>query len=202
MKLYFSPGACSMAPHIALREAGLTFELEKVDVRAKKTADGGDYLKINPKGYVPAFRLDNGEMLTESAVILQYIADQKPESGLAPRFGTMERYRLMEWLNFCASEIHKTLGALFKPNVTPEWRDNQIELFGRRADFLSAQLGAKPYLMGEKFTVVDAYLFTLLSWTGYLKVDLSRWPTLTDYKARVAARPAVKETLRAEGLAK
>lgn len=202
MKLYFSPGACSTAPHICLREAGLTFALEKVDLRAKKTESGGDYLKVNPKGYVPALQLDNDEVLTETAVILQYIADQKPEAGLAPRFGTMERYRLMEWLNFCAAEIHKTLGALYNPNVTPEWRENQVTLFGRRAGFLSEKLDGKQYLMGDKFAVVDAYLFTLLNWTNFLKVDMSRWPKLQDYKSRVAARPAVKETLRAEGLAK
>lgn len=202
MELYFSPGACSMAPHIALREAGLEFELDKVDVRAKKTQNGGDYLKINPKGYVPALELDNNEVLTEAAVILQYIADRRPESGLAPKLGTMERYRLMEWLNFCATEIHKTLGALFKPNVTPEMRENQIALFGKRADILVQQLDGKPYAMGDKFTVVDAYLFTLLGWTNVLKVDTSKWPVLADYRARVAARPAVKETLRAEGLAK
>lgn len=202
MKLYFSPGACSMAPHIALRESGQTFEIARVDIRAKKTESGEDYLKINPKGYVPALALDNGEILTESAIILQYIADQKPESGLAPRFGTMQRYRLMEWLNFCAAEIHKTLGALYNPKVTPEWRENQIALFGKRADYVSEQLDNKPYVMGDKFTVADAYLFTLLNWTGFLKVDTGPWPRLNEYKARVAARPAVKETLRAEGLAK
>lgn len=202
MKLYFSPGACSMAPHIALREAGLAFDLVKVDIRAKKTADGEDYLKVNPNGYVPTLRLDSGEALTESAIILQYIADQRPESGLAPKFGTMERYRLMEWLNFCASEIHKTLGALYNPKVTPEWRENQVALFGRRCDFLRTRLDGKPYLMGDRFTVADAYLYTLLNWTNFLKVDMSNWPTLTGYKSRVAARPAVKETLRAEGLGK
>jgi glutathione S-transferase len=136
MKLYFTPGACSMAVNIALHEIGHKFEMVKVDLRQHQTENGEDYYRINPKGYVPALGLDNGEVLTEDAVLLQYVADLKPESGLAPKAGTMERYRLMEWLNFISSEIHKTLGALFNPNITPEWKEDRIALFGRRCDYL------------------------------------------------------------------
>lgn len=202
MKLYFSPGACSMAPHIILREAGYRFDLDKVDHATKRTASGEDFTQVNPNGYVPAFRLDNGQVLTEGSVIMQYLADQKPESNLAPKAGTLERYRLMEWLNFISSEVHKTLGALFNPKITPEWKENQVALFGRRCDHLVRALGNKLYLMGDKFSIADAYLFTVLSWTGYLKVDISKWPTLKDYVARVNARPAVEEAMRAEGLIK
>jgi glutathione S-transferase len=202
MKLYYYPGACSMAVHIALREAGIAFELDKVDLAKHQTANGEDYYQINPKGYVPALRLDDGQVLTEDAVLLQYVADLKPASGLAPKAGTMERYRLMEWLNFISSEVHKTLSALFNPKITPEWKDNQIALFGRRCDFLVKALGSKPYLMGDKFTIADAYLFTILGWANLFKLDMSKWPTLIDYAGRIAARPAVKEAMKAEGLIK
>ncbi len=202
MKLYYYPGACSMAVHIALREAGIPFDLDKVDLAKHQTADGKDFYKINPKGYVPALRLDDGQVLTEDAVLLQYVADLKPASGLAPKAGTMERYRLMEWLNFISSEVHKTLGALFNPKITPEWKDNQIALFGRCCDFLVKTLGSKPYLMGDKFTIADAYLFTILGWANFFKLDMSKWPALTDYAGRIAARPAVKEAMKAEGLIK
>ena len=200
MKLYFAQGACSMAPHIVLREAGYAFDMEKVDLANKKTAGGGDYRKINPKGYVPALELDDGQILTEVGVIMQYLADRKPACGLAPAAGTMERYRLMEWLNFIATEIHKQLGALFNPRTTPAWRENQVARFSARCDFVSGQLSGKPYLMGDKFTAADAYLFTTLNWTGMLKVDMSKWPALKEYMARVAARPAVREAMKAEGL--
>jgi glutathione S-transferase len=202
MKLYYTPGACSMAVNIALHEIGRQFDMVKVDLRQHKTENGEDYYQINPKGYVPALGLDNGEVLTEDAVLLQYVADQKPEAGLAPRAGTMERYRLMEWLNFISSEIHKTLGALFNPKITPEWKDNQIALFGRRCDYLVKALGNKPFLMGDKFTIADAYLFTILGWANYFKLDMSKWPTLKEYADRIAARPAVKEAMKAEGLIK
>jgi glutathione S-transferase len=202
MKLYFAAGACSMAPHIVLREAAYTFDLESVDLATKQTASGEDYTRINPKGYVPALRLDNGEILTEVAVVLQYLADQKPESGLAPKTGTMERYRLMEWLNFVSSEIHKQFGPLFNPKITPEWKANQLDLLGRRFDYLTERLNGRPYLMGDQFTVVDAYLFTALNWSPLFKVDLGKWPRLKDYIARVAARPAVHEAMSAEGLRK
>lgn len=201
MKLYYYPGACSMAVHIALREAGYEFELDKVDLGAKRTASGEDYNQVNAKGYVPALRLDDGQVLTEDAVLLQYVADHKPEAGLAPPLGSMERYRLMEWLNFTSTEIHKTLGALFNPKITSEWRENQVALFGRRADWLAARLGNKPYLMGDKFTVADAYLFTVLRWCKLHKVDTTRWPVLNDYSVRIAIRPAVVAAMKAEGLA-
>ena len=200
MKLYYAPGACSLAPHIALREAGYTFDLEKVDLANKLTESGEDFTEINVKGYVPALKLDDGQVLTEAAVTLLYIADQKPESGLAPKAGTMDRYRLLELLNLISSEVHKTLGALFNPNITPEWKQNQITTFGKRSDFLTQQLDGKPHLMGEQFTIADAYLFTILGWTNLHKVDMSKWPALTDYMGRVAARPAVTEAMRVEGL--
>jgi glutathione S-transferase len=202
MKLYYYPGACSMAVHIALREAGIPFEMDKVDLAKHQTANGEDYYKINPKGYVPALRLDDGQILTEDAVLLQYVADQKPQSGLAPKAGTMERYRLMEWLNFISSELHKTLGALFNPKIIPEWKQDRIALFGRRCDFLVQQLGDKPYLMGDMFTIADAYLFTIFGWTNLFKLDMGKWPSLQSYAGRVAARPAVKEAMKAEGLIK
>lgn len=200
MKLYFSPGACSMAPHIVLREAAYRFDLEKVDLAKKQTESGENYMNINPKGYVPALRLDDGEVLTEAAVILQYLADQKPESGLAPKPGTKERYRLMEWLNFVSSEIHKPFGSLFNSKIPAEWRENQVELLGRRFDYLADQLNGKLYLGGDPFTVADAYLFTVLNWSALLKVDLKKWPRLQDYITQVAARASVKEAMRAEGL--
>ena len=202
MKLYYYPGACSMAVHIALREAGIPFDLDKVDLAKKRAESGEDYAKVNPKGYVPALRLDDGQILTEVAVLLQYVADLKPASGLAPKAGTIERYRLMEWLNFISSEVHKTLSALFNPKITPEWKDNQVALFGRRCDFLVQQLGGKPLLTGDKFTIADAYLFTILGWAHLFKLDMGKWPALQSYAARIAARPAVKEAMKAEGLLK
>ncbi len=202
MKLYFYPGACSMAPHIVLREAGYRFDLDKVDLAKKQTASGENYSQVNPKGYVPALRLDDGQVLTEAAVILQYLADHKPESGLAPKAGTLERYRLMEWLNFIAAEMHKTLGALFNPRITPEWKEDRIALFGRRCDFLVRTLDGKPYLMSDKFSVADAYLFTILGWANLFKLDMGKWPALQSYAERIAARPAVREAMKAEGLIK
>ncbi len=202
MKLYFSPGACSMAPHIALRELGLTADVEQVDLRAKLTKSGEDYSRVNPKGYVPALRLDDGQVLTEVAVILQYLADQKPEAGLLAKTGTLERYHVLEWLNFISSEIHKQFGPFFNPKITPEWRENQVDLLGRRFDYVSAQLQGKSYLMGEKFTVADAYLFTILAWHRFANIDLGKWPALKDYHARIAARPAVQATMKTEGLIK
>jgi glutathione S-transferase len=202
MKLYFTPGACSMAPHIVLGELGLAVDVEQVDLRAKRTQGGDDYTQVNPKGYVPALRLDNGDLLTEVAVILQYLADQKPEAGLIPKTGTLERYHVLEWLNFISSEIHKQFGPFFNPKITAEWRDNQVSLLGRRFDYVSAQLNGKSYLMGDKFTVADAYLFTILGWHQLAGLDLGKWPALKDYHARIAARPAVQATMKAEGLIK
>ena len=202
MKLYFSPGACSMAADIALHEAGIAFTPERVDLATKKTASGADFTEVNPKGYVPALGLDDGGVLTEAGTVLQYIADRKPEAGLAPAAGTMERYRLMEWLNFISSELHKGFGPLWNPKTPEEVRKAAIAQLGKRFDYVAGALGAKPYLMGDKFTVADAYLFTVLNWTNLHKVDIAPWPTLQAYVARVAARPKVRETLQAEGLVK
>jgi glutathione S-transferase len=200
MKLYYSPGACSMAPHIVAREAGLALDLVKVDIPNKKTASGEDYWLINRKGYVPALQLDDGQVLTEVAVICQYLADQKPESGLAPRFGTMERYREMEWLNFASSEVHKQIGALFNPNLTPEMKEVQLAVIARRLNTLEKLLDGKSYAMGGQFTAADAYLFTVLNWTDRLKIELGKWPNIKGFMTRVGARLKVQETLKAEGL--
>jgi len=202
MKLYYVPGACSMAPHIALREAGLSFEIDKMDPATRRTEQGEDYLKVNPKGSVPALRLDNGEVLTEVAVVLQYIADQKPGANLAPATGSMARYRLAEWLNYISSEVHKQLGPFFNPKLPPEWRENQVSLLSKRFDILAAHLKSHAYLMGDSITVADVYLFTVLNWCNLIKVDLSKWPALTEYLGRIASRPAVQATLKAEGLVK
>jgi glutathione S-transferase len=202
MKLYYSPGACSMAPHIVAAEAGLKLDLVKVDIPNKKTADGGDFWAVNPKGYVPALQLDNGEVLTEVGVIIQYLADQKPESGLAAKPGSMERYHQMEAVNFAATEVHKQIGALFNPKMTPEMKEVQLGVIERRLNPLDKALAGKQYIMGDKFTVADAYLFTVLNWTSMHKIDLGKWPNIQAFMGRVAARPKVQETLKAEGLVK
>ena len=202
MKLYYSPGACSLAPHIVLREAGFEFDLEKVSPAAKKTASGEDFTQINPKGYVPVLKLDDGHMLTEGPAIDQYLADKKPTSGLAPANGTMERYHLIEWLNFISTELHKQFGPLFKPSTPQETRQTQVDLLGKRFDYVVDQLKNKQYLTGDVFTIADAYLFTVLNWGDVLKLDMSKWPVLQKYVARVAARPQVQAALKAEGLLK
>ena len=202
MKLYYSPGACSLSPHIVLREAGLTFDLEKTSTKDKTTASGADFWKINPKGYVPALQLDSGEVLTEGPAIVQYIADQKPESGLAPKAGTLERYRLQEWLNFITSEMHKGIGGMFNPAMPAEFKQATIEKVQTRLAWIDGQLKGKDYLMGSQFTVADAYLFTVLRWTAVFKIDLGQYPAIKAYMARVEARPKVMEALMAEGLKK
>jgi glutathione S-transferase len=202
MKLYFSPGACSLSPHIVAREAGIPVDLVKVDLKARKLEGGVDYARINGKGYVPALALDDGTLLTEGPAIVQYLADRRPEAGLAPANGTIERYRLQEWLNFLTSEIHKSFSPLFNPQAAEGWKQAARDSITRRFDWLAERLGPNPYLMGERFSVADAYLFTLLNWCTWTGVDLARWPALKDYHARVAARPKVQEALRAEGLAK
>ena len=199
MKLYFSPGACSLSVHIVLREGKFKFDIDKVDLAAKKTASGEDYLAINPKGYVPALALDDGTTLTEANVILQYLADQKPRRGLAPKPRTLERYKLMEWLTFTSSELHKTLGDFFNPKMTPEWREAKLERLGKRFDYLEKALAGDQYLMGE-FTIADAYLFNVLNWTNIHKIDLANWPNIQAYMRRVAERPTVKKAMKAEGL--
>ncbi|MEI6719448.1 MAG: glutathione transferase GstA [Betaproteobacteria bacterium] len=202
MKLYYAPGACSMAPHIVATEAGLKLDLVKVDIPNKKTADGADFWAVNPKGYVPALQLDSGEVLTEVGVIIQYLADQKPESGLLAKAGSMERYHQMEAINFAATEVHKQLGALFNPKMTPEMREVQMGVIERRFNPLEKSLAGKQFIMGDKFTVADAYLFNVLNWTNPLKIDLAKWPNIQAYMGRVGARPKVQETLKAEGLVK
>ena len=201
MNLYYSPGACSLAPHIVMREASIAVDLKKVDLKAKQY-EGGDYRKVNGKGYVPAVALEDGSVLTEAPVIMQYLADQKPEAGLAPKAGTTERYRLQEWLNFITSELHKGMGNFFNPALTDEWRKAVTDRLGLRFDWLAKQLEGKKYLMGDGFSIADAYLFTILNWAGPSKFDLGKWPVLQEYHKRVAARPRVQEALKAEGLVK
>jgi glutathione S-transferase len=202
MKLYYSPAACSLAPHIALREAGLAFGLEKVDLKTKKTEGEADYTRVNPKGYVPALQFDDGSALTEVAAILQWVADEAPDKNLAPAAGTMERYHLVEWLNFIAMELHRPMGALFKPDLPEATRSALSETLTRRLDYLQQQLGSKPYLMGAHFTVADGYLFNVLNWSRWVKFDLAPWGGLVEFVARVSARPAVQAALKAEGLIK
>ncbi len=202
MKLYYSPGACSLSPHIVSREAGIPLELKKVNLKEKTVEGGGDYWKVNGRGYVPSLELDNGEILTEGPAIVQYLADQKPESGLAPKQGTFERYRLQEWLNFITAEIHKGFSPLFKPNTPDEYKRISKENLATRFDWIERQLEGRQYVMGERFTVADAYLFVVLSWTQPMQMDLSKWPNIRAYLERVRARPAVQEALKAEGLIK
>jgi glutathione S-transferase len=202
MKLFYAPGACSLSPHIALLEAGLEATLVKVDTKAHKTEGGGDYYAVNPKGYVPLLELDDGDRLTEGPAIVQYIADRNPTAKLAPAAGTMERYHLQEWLNFITAELHKQFSSLFQAATPAEFKETLKEKIGKRFDWVAEQLKGKDYLMGDTFTVADAYLFTMLTWTKHVGIDLARWPVLTTYKARVAARPKVREAMIAEGLIK
>jgi glutathione S-transferase len=202
MKLYYSPAACSLSPHIAAREAGVAIELVKVDLDQHKTADGADFYAVNPKGYVPFLVLDNGSTLSEGPAIVQYLADRAPASGLAPAAGTAERYRLQEWLNYISTELHKGMGSLFDGAMPAEYKTVIKERIGKRFDFVTRALEGKTYLMGDTFTVADGYLFTVLGWTKWLGIDLAQWPVLTQYVARVGARPKVVEALKAEGLVK
>ena len=203
MKLYYAPGACSLAPHIVLCETGLPFALAKVDLHGSgRTEDGREFRAINPKGYVPALELDDGSVLTEVGVLLQYIADRSPKAALAPQAGTMERYRLQEWLNFIATEIHKGYGPLWNPKADDAEKERARQRLAGRFDWLSSELSSRDYLAGTAFGIADAYLFTVLSWSPYTGVDLGRWPVLGRYLARIAARPAVQEALKAEGLLK
>lgn len=202
MKLYYAPGACSLASHIALREAGLPVELVKVDLGSKRTETGVDFRTVNSKGYVPTVELDDGQRLTEGPAILQYIADKVPTRGLAPSPGTMERYRLQEWLNFISTELHKQYSPLFDRQADEAVKQRQRERLAERLGWVSRQLGERDYLMGSNFSVADAYLFTVLSWSGLVGVDLSGLAALTAFVARVGAREAVQAALRAEGLLK
>lgn len=202
MKLYFSPGACSLSPHIVLRETGLSFELEQVDLRAKKTKNGADFLQINPKGQVPVLALDDGDRLTEGPAIVQYIADKAPESGLVPPAGSKERYRVQEWLNFITSELHKNFSPLFRPNTPDDYKPVAKENLASRFGYLDRHLADRKYLMGDQFTVADAYLFTILNWTKFQSIDLGQWPNVKAYVERVGARPKVQDAMKAEGLLK
>lgn len=200
MKLYYAPGACSMAPHIVALEAGQQLDLVKVDIPQKKTEYGEDYWKINSKGYVPALVLESGEVVTEVAVICQYLADQHPQSGLISQFGSPERYREMSALNFAATEVHKQIGALFNPMLTPEMRAVQVATISRRLNALEQMLDGRSYIMGERFTVADAYLFTVLNWTILHKIDTSQWPNIQNYMKRVESREKVRKAMEEEGL--
>jgi glutathione S-transferase len=202
MKLYYSPGACSLSPHIALREAGLPFQLVMASPKTKKLADGSDYLAINPKGQVPLLELDDGERLSEGPVIVQYIADQAPASGLAPAAGTMARYRLQEWLNYITSELHKGFAPLFNPATPADYKPQVHTRLASQFAWVDSQLEGRSYLLGDSFTVADAYLFTVAGWGKYVGLDLGGLQNLSAYLARVAARPAVQEAMKAEGLIK
>lgn len=200
MKLYYSPGACSLSPHIILNEGGFSFDKEKVDLTSKKTETDADYTAVNPDGYVPALVLDDGQVLTEGPAIIQYLADCVPEKKLAPPMGTIERYRLMQWLNFISTELHKGFSPLFNPQAPEEWKAVATAQLARRLSTVSQQLEGKAWLLGNDFTVADAYLFTVLGWGRYVGVDMERWPVLKAYQGRVFMRPAVQSTLKAEGL--
>jgi len=201
-KLYYSPGACSLSPHIVLREAGLPFQLVMASTKTKKLADGSDFLAINPKGQVPLLELDDGQRLSEGPVIVQYIADQAPASGLVPPAGTMARYRVLEWLNFITTELHKGFSPLFTPGTHEDTKTAARQKLSERLAWVDSQLAGKTWLMGDAFTAADAYLFTVAGWGRYVGVDIAPLANLGAYMARVAARPAVQAALKAEGLLK
>src|SRR5256885_6025710 len=202
MKLYYAPGACSLSPHIVAREAGIPIQLQKVNTKDKSMEGGGDFWQVNPRGYVPVLELDNGERLAEGPAIVQYLADQKPEAHLAPKAGSLERYRLQEWLNFLTSEVHKQFSPLFKPNTPDDYKAIAKQNLATRFDWLDKQLAGQDYLMGKQFTVADAYLFVLLNWTKPTGIDLARWPKLPALHARLGSRPTVQEALRTRRLLK
>ncbi|MGL6113327.1 MAG: glutathione transferase GstA [Rubrivivax sp.] len=202
MKLYYSPGACSLSPHIVLREAGLPFTPVLASTKTHKLADGTDFYTINPKGYVPLLELDDGQRLSEGPAIVQYIADQVPQRKLAAAWGTMERYRQMEWLTFIGTELHKSFGALFTPGMPDEAKEMARARIRSRLDWVNQQLEGRAYLMGDAFSVPDAYLFTVVNWCKFVNLDISSLAHLGAFMARMAARPAVQEALKAEGLLK
>jgi len=199
MKLYYAPGACSLSPHIVLREADLRFTLVKTDTKTKKLEGGGDYWAINPKGYVPCLELDNGERLTEGPAIVQYIADRAPTKGLAPESGSFERYRLQEWLNYVSTELHKGYGALFTPTTPQDYKPIVLDRLALRYELVEAALSKQPYLLGAGFSVADAYLFVVTRWADRVKLSLERFPSLRAFQARVGERPTVHAALAAEG---
>jgi glutathione S-transferase len=198
MKLYFSPGTCSLSPHIALREAGLDFELVRVDIRQRRLADDSDFTAINRKGYVPVLELDNGLRLTEGPAIVQYIADRKPASGLAPRPDTIERYQLQEWLGFINSELHKGFSPLFRPDTPDDYKQVVRENLAGRLGYIADHLASRNCLMGDQFTVADGYLFTVLGWGRWVGIDIARWPSLLAFQQRVGERQSVRDALAAE----
>ncbi|MBV1883132.1 MAG: glutathione transferase GstA [Pseudomonadales bacterium] len=200
MKLYYAPGACSMAVHIALNEVGLQYELEKVDLATKKTESGSNYLEVNANGYVPALQLDNGENLTEVSVLLQYIADNNPDKKLLPPVGDASRYRVLEIMNFVSAELHKNFSPMFNPASNDEIKAATLELLGKRFTYVDKHLANRQYLTGDQFTIADAYLTTVLGWTSFLQMDLSPWPKVASYMGKVMSRPSVQATLKAEGL--
>jgi glutathione S-transferase len=202
MQLYFSPGACSLASHITAREAGIAVDLKRADTKTKKLADGSDYFAVNSKGAVPALQLDNGQVLTEGVAIMQYLADQKPESGLVPKAGTLERYRVLEWLNYITSEIHKSYSPLWSPTTDAKVKEYAQANLEKKLDWTNQQLAGRKYLTGDTFTIADAYLYTVINWSYFLNLGLDKWPALKEFHARVAARPAVQAALEAEGLNK
>ena len=201
MKLYYSAGACSLSPHIALEEAGLKYEAISAPTKTKLLPDGSDYRKINPLGYVPYLVLGDGTGLREGPAIVQYIADQAPAKKLAPANGTLARYQLQSWLNFIGTEVHKTFSPLFNPATPDDVKQATKDRLLSRLTWVDGELAGKKYLMGEDFSVADGYLFTVLSWMKFVGIDLAQWPNLTAFQARVAARPAVQAALKAEGLA-
>ncbi|MFL5259694.1 MAG: glutathione transferase GstA [Hyphomicrobiales bacterium] len=201
MKLYFSPGACSLSPHIVLREIGQKFDLAKVDLGSKKTDAGEDYTKVNPKGYVPALEIKDGEVLTEGPAIVQYLADNAKATNILPAPGTMGRYRAMEWLNFITSEIHKAFGSLFGKTLNEDARKAAIDRLSSRFGYLDQHLTKSKYLLGDAFSVADAYLWTCLRWAKGLGIDLDKWTHLSDYVRRIGERPSVRDAMKAEGLA-
>jgi glutathione S-transferase len=200
MKLYYWPGACSLSPHIVSREAGIDLQLAQLDRADRKAPDGTVLSSVNPKNQVPVLEIGNGQSLTEGPVIVQYLADQKPASGLLPAAGTVDRYRVLEWLNFITSELHKTFSPLFRPTTPEEFKTMSRDYLGQRFDWIDKQLAGKQYLMGDTFTVADAYLFTVMRWSPRVGIDLGKWPNITAYLDRVAARPKVQEAMKAEGL--
>ena len=201
MKLFLKPGAGSLASHIVLEEIGRPYETETVDLAKKVTASGADFLALNPKGYVPALLLDDGDLLTEGPAILQYLADLAPELNLAPANGSKARYQLQSWLTFIGTEIHKNFSPFFNPAATPEMKSQATANLQRRLGYVNDQLAGRDFLLGQTFSVADAYLFTVVGWAQFIQLDLSAWPNITAFLARVAARPAVQRALKAEGLA-
>jgi glutathione S-transferase len=202
MKLYYSPGACSLSPHIVAREAGIDVQLEKVDTKSHTYASGADFYKVNPKGYVPALEIKAGDILTEGPAIVQYLGDQKPQSGIVPAAGSTERYRLQEMLGFINSELHKTYSPLFNPNTPDNTKEERKEYLRKRYAYLEGLLTNREYLVGDKFSAADAYLFTVTNWAQYVKLDLSGFPNVQAFQQRVAGRPAVQQAMKEEGLIK